>query len=54
MRRDNGQGFKLVKPWRIHTVQQLSERVEIIGHLSEQGLVNVEPDGTPQTFDLVL
>ena len=54
MRRDNGQGFKPVEPRRIDAVQQFPERIKIIGHFSEQGLVNVEPHSTPQAFDLVL
>jgi len=36
-----------------HRCQQLPECVEVIGHLSEQGLVNVEPTARPN-FDLIL
>jgi hypothetical protein len=41
-----GRGFKPVEPGGF-TLSSSPERVEIIGHLSEQGLVNVEPHSAP-------
>jgi hypothetical protein len=54
MRRDDGQRFDLVEPRRVDAFQQIFEGVEVVGHLSEQWLIDIESYSAAQALDLVL
>jgi hypothetical protein len=42
--RDDGQGFDLDQPWRVHVLQQVPEGIEVIGNLGQKRLLDLDPD----------
>jgi len=40
---DDRQGFNVIKLRRIYVVEQLPERIEVVGHLSQEWLFQVQP-----------
>jgi hypothetical protein len=53
MRRDDGEGLDMLESWRVQVLQQVSERVQVIGDLRQVRFLDVETYGTPQALDVV-
>jgi hypothetical protein len=50
--RDGRQGFDLVEFRYVHSIDQVPERIEVVGDLGQERFVELQAYGTTQTFDL--
>jgi hypothetical protein len=53
MRRDDGEGLDVLESRRVDVLQQVSQRVQVIGDLRQQRLLDAETDGTTQALNII-
>jgi hypothetical protein len=53
MRRDDGEGLEVLESWRVQVLQQVSQRVQVIGDLRQVRLLDVETYGTTKALDII-
>jgi hypothetical protein len=53
MRRNDGERLDVLESWRVQVLQQVSQRVQVIGNLRQVRFLDVEAYGTAQALDVI-